>query len=238
MQAILEIAFLGHSAENAHPHNRNEAHMKVLLINGSPNEQRCTYTALAEAAQALEAEGVDTEIAWIGREPVRGCIACGGCSKLGNNRCIFDDDIVNRLLEKAERADGYLVGTPVYYAGANGALLAILDRMFFAGSSVMQFKPAAGIASARRAGTTPAIDQINKYFQFNKMPVVSSTYWPMVHGQSAEQVLQDEEGLQTVRMLGKNLAWMLRMIDRDMAEGGGHPEMERKIATNFIRPTA
>ncbi|WP_139652762.1 flavodoxin family protein [Raoultibacter phocaeensis] len=212
--------------------------MKVLLINGSPNEERSTYTALAEAAHALEAEGVETEIAWIGREPVRGCIACGGCSKLGINRCIFDDDVVNRLLEKAERADGYLVGTPVYYAGANGALLAILDRMFFAGSQVMQFKPAAGIASARRAGTTPAIDQINKYFQFNKMPVVSSTYWPMVHGQSAEQVRQDEEGLQTMRMLGKNLAWMLRLIDRDMAEGGSHPAMERKIATNFIRPTA
>ena len=110
--------------------------------------------------------------------------------------------MVNRLLEKAERADGYLVGTPVFYAGANGALLAVLDRMHYAGGALMQFKPAAGIASARRAGTTPAIDQINKYFQINKMPVVSSTYWPMVHGQSAEQVLQDEEGLQTMRMLG------------------------------------
>lgn len=212
--------------------------MKVLLINGSPNEKRCTYTALSEVAQSLEAEGVGTEIAWIGREPVRGCIACGGCGKLGANRCIFDDDIANRLLEKAERADGLVIGTPVFYAGANGALLALLDRMFFAGSLVMQFMPAAGIASARRAGTTPAIDQINKYFQINKMPVVSSTYWPMVHGQNAEQVAQDEEGLQTMRMLGKNMAWMLRCIDKDMADGGGHPEMERKIATNFIRPTA
>ena len=212
--------------------------MKVLLINGSPNEERCTYTALAETASSLEAEGVETEIAWIGTNPLRGCIGCGGCSKLGNNRCIFNDDIVNSLLEKAERADGYIVGTPVFYAGANGALLAVLDRMFYAGSTVMQFKPAAGIASARRAGTTPAIDQINKYFQINKMPVVSSTYWPMVHGQSAEQVLQDEEGLQTMRMLGKNMAWMLRCIEADREAGGGHPEMERKIATNFIRPIA
>ena len=212
--------------------------MKVLLINGSPNEDRCTYTALAEAARSLEAEGVETEIAWIGRDPLRGCIGCGGCSKLGNNRCIFDDDVVNRLLEKAERADGYLVGTPVFYAGANGALLAVLDRMLYAGGALMQFKPAAGIASARRAGTTPAIDQINKYFQINKMPVVSSTYWPMVHGQSAEQVLQDEEGLQTMRMLGKNMAWMLRCIEADREAGGDHPQMEAKIATIFIRPTA
>lgn len=212
--------------------------MKVLLINGSPNEERCTYTALAQAARTLETEGVDTEIAWIGRDPLRGCIGCGGCSKLGRARCIFDDDVVNRLLDAAEEADGYIVGTPVFYAGANGALLAVLDRMFYAGGSVMQFKPAAGIASARRAGTTPAIDQINKYFQINKMPVVSSTYWPMVHGQSAEDVLKDEEGLQTMRMLGKNMAWMLRCIERDRAAGGGHPEMERKIATNFIRPSA
>ena len=212
--------------------------MKVLLINGSPNEDRCTYTALAEAARSLEAEGVETEIAWIGRDPLRGCIGCGGCSKLGNNRCIFDDDVVNRLLEKAERADGYLVGTPVFYAGANGALLAVLDRMLFAGGALMQFKPAAGIASARRAGTTPAIDQINKYFQINKIPVLSSTYWPMVHGESAEQGLHDEEGLQTMRMLGKNMAWMLRCIEADREAGGNHPQMEAKIATNFIRPTA
>ena len=136
--------------------------MNVLLINGSPNEKRCTYTALAEVAGALQAEGVDTEIAWIGRDPVRGCLGCGGCAKQGNGRCIFGDDVVNGLIEKMERADGLVVGTPVYYAGANGALLATLDRMFYAGSAAMAFKPAAGVASARRAGTTPSIDQINK----------------------------------------------------------------------------
>lgn len=211
--------------------------MKVLLINGSPNQHRCTHTALAEAAGVLEAEGIETEIAGIGRDPIRGCIACGGCSKLGSGRCIFDDDVVNRLLEKVEDAQGYIIGTPVYYAGANGALLAVLDRMFYAGGSLMQFKPAAGIASARRAGTTPAIDQINKYFQINKMPVVSSTYWPMVHGQSVEQVKRDEEGLQTMRMLGKNMAWMLRCIEAGAMADINRPAMEPKIATNFIKPT-
>ena len=154
--------------------------MKVLLVNGSPNEKRCTYTALSEVAGALEAQGVDTEIAWIGRDPVRGCLGCGGCSKRGDNRCIFDDDVANGLIEKAVEADGLVVGTPVFYAGANGALLAVLDRLFYAASARLRFKPAAAVASARRAGTTPAIDQINKYFQINCMPVVSSNYWP--HG--------------------------------------------------------
>ena len=169
--------------------------MKVLLVNGSPNEKRCTYTALSEVAGALEAQGVDTEIAWIGRDPVRGCLGCGGCSKRGDNRCIFDDDVANGLIEKAVEADGLVVGTPVFYAGANGALLAVLDRLFYAASARLRFKPAAAVASARRAGTTPAIDQINKYFQINCMPVVSSNYWPMVHGRSVEDVRQDAEGL-------------------------------------------
>lgn len=204
--------------------------MKVLLINGSPNEKRCTYTALSEVTHALEAEGVETEIAWIGRNPVRGCIGCGGCAKRGNSRCVFDDDVVNELAEKAVEADGLVVGTPVFYAGANGALLAVLDRLFYAASRQLRFKPAAAVASARRAGTTPAIDQVNKYFQISCMPVVSSTYWPMVHGQSVEQVLQDEEGLQTMRVLGKNMAWLL-----NATADAPRPEAERKIMTNFVR---
>lgn len=204
--------------------------MKVLLINGSANKDRCTYTALAEVAGALEAEGVETEIAWIGRDPVRGCIGCGGCAKRGNARCIFDDDVVNGLIEKAETADGIVVGTPVYYAGANGALLAVLDRMFYAASSHLRFKPAAAIASARRAGTTPAIDQVNKYFQISCMPVVSSNYWPMVHGKTAEDVAQDAEGLQIMRVLGKNMAWLLNAVATVPT-----PEVEPKVMTNFIR---
>ena len=209
--------------------------MNVLLINGSPNEKRCTYTALAEVAGALQAEGVDTEIAWIGRDPVRGCLGCGGCAKQGNGRCIFGDDVVNGLIEKMEHADGLVVGTPVYYAGANGALLAVLDRMFYAGSAAMAFKPAAGVASARRAGTTPSIDQINKYFQISCMPVVSSSYWPMVHGQSTDEVRQDGEGLHTMRTLGRNMAWMLKSLDAARAAGIEPPAMEPKIRTNFIR---
>ena len=204
--------------------------MKVLLINGSPNERRCTHTALSEVAGALEAEGVETEIAWIGRDPVRGCLGCGGCAKRGNARCVFDDDAVNGLIAKAEEADGLVVGTPVFYAGANGALLAVLDRMFFAASARLRFKPAAAVASARRAGTTPAIDQVNKYFQINCMPVASSTYWPMVHGQSVEEVRQDGEGLHTMRVLGRNLAWLLRAVEREPA-----PEVEPRVRTNFIR---
>lgn len=204
--------------------------MKVLLINGSPNEKRCTYTALSEVAGALEAEGVETEIAWIGRKPVRGCIGCSGCAKRGDSRCVFDDDVVNELVEKAVEADGLVVGTPVFYAGANGALLAVLDRLFYAASRQLRFKPAAAVASARRAGTTPAIDQVNKYFQISCMPVVSSTYWPMVHGQSVEQVLQDEEGLQTMRVLGRNMAWLLKAT-----ADAPRPEVERKIMTNFVR---
>lgn len=204
--------------------------MKVLLINGSPNEKRCTYTALSEVAGALEAQGIETEIAWIGRNPVRGCLGCGGCSKRGDNRCIFDDDVVNGPIGKAVAADGLVVGTPVFCAGANGALLAVLDRMFYAASKALRFKPAAAVASARRAGTTPAIDQVNKYFQICCMPVVTSTYWPMVHGQSAEQVREDAEGMQIMRGLGTNMAWMLQATASVPA-----PEVERKIMTNFIR---
>lgn len=204
--------------------------MKVLLINGSPNKERCTYTALNEVAKALNEEGVESEIAWIGRDPIRGCLGCGGCVKRGDRRCIFNDDVVNTLIDKAEAADGLVVGSPVFFAGANGALLAVLDRMFYAASSALRFKPAAAAASARRAGTTPTLDQINKYFQISCMPVVSSNYWPMVHGRSVDDVLKDEEGLQIMRVLGRNMAWLLRATSSVPA-----PEVEPKIMTNFIR---
>lgn len=209
--------------------------MKVLLINGSPNKERCTYTALAEVANTLQAEEFETEIAWIGRDPVRGCNGCGGCAKRGDARCIYDDDIVNDLIAKAEKADGIVVGTPVYYAGANGALLAVLDRMFYAASARLRFKPAAGVASARRAGTTPAIDQVNKYFQISCMPLVSSNYWPMIHGKSVDDVHQDQEGMQIMRTLGRNMAWLLRSLETARTHGVLNPEVEPKIMTNFIR---
>lgn len=215
--------------------DKKEGPMKVLLINGSPQEKECVYTALSEVASSLQANGIETEIAWIGRGPIRGCLGCAGCAKKGEGRCIFNDDPVNELIEKASAADGIVVGSPVYYAGANGALISVLDRMFYAGGAKMRFKPAAGIASARRAGTTPTIDQINKYFQINNMPVVPSNYWTMVHGNCAEEVKQDEEGLQIMRILGNNMAWMLKSFEAAEAAGITHPDLEAKIKTNFIR---
>ncbi len=209
--------------------------MKVLLINGSPNKDRCTYTALHEVADTIEAEGIECDFAWIGRDAVRGCLGCGACSRKGEGRCVFNDDVANGIIEQAKAADGIIVGTPVFYAGANGALLALLDRLFMAASSELRFKPAAAIASARRAGTTPAIDQINKYFQFNCMPLVASNYWPMVHGACAEDVLRDEEGLQIMRTLGNNMAWMLKSLEAARIAGVEPAQLEEKIKTNFIR---
>lgn len=209
--------------------------MKVLLINGSPNERGCTYTALSEAAKQLNLNGINTEICSIGNKPARGCIGCGGCrkSKEKSGRCIFDDDIVNRLLEKAEKADGFIIGSPVYYASANGALIAILDRVFYAGTC-FAYKPGAAVVSARRAGTTATLDEINKYFTISNMPVVSSQYWNMVHGNTPDEVRQDEEGMQIMRTLGKNMAWLLKCIKAGKENGIEIPQSEQKIVTNFI----
>ena len=152
--------------------------MKVMLVNGSPHEHGCTDAALREVASALNADGIDTEIFWIGNTPIGGCIACGGCSKAG--KCVFGGS-VNDFAEKAKDADGFVFGSPVHYAAASGAITSFLDRAFYAGGRLMRMKPAACIASARRAGTTAALDQLNKYLMINEMPVVSSCYWPMVH---------------------------------------------------------
>lgn len=210
--------------------------MKVLLLNGSPAKNRGTHTALAAVAEGLEAQGVQAQEAWLGADAVRPCVGCGACSRAGERRCVFADDVVNSLIEQAEGADGLVVGSPVYYAGANGTLLAALDRMFYAGGAALRFKPAAAVAVARRAGTTPTIDQINKYFQINCMPVVSSVYWPMAHGRAnAEEVLRDEEGMQTMRTLGRNMAWLLKSIEAGRAAGIEPPALEPKIMTNFIR---
>lgn len=208
--------------------------MKVLLINGSPNEKGCTYTALSEVAGVLEREGVETEIFHIGRQPIRGCIGCGGCTRKGNARCVFDDDAVNRALEKAEEADAYVIGSPVYFASANGALIALLDRMFYAGKC-FAYKPAAAVVSARRAGTTASIDELNKYFTIRNMPVVSSKYWTMVHGSTPEDVRQDLEGMQNMRTLGRNMAWLLKCIEAGKKAGITIPEAETPVRTNFIR---
>ena len=209
--------------------------MKVVLLNGSPHKSGCTARALEEAARILREEGIETEFAWIGNAPLRGCQACGACAKKGNGRCVFDDDVVNTISAQMETADGYLIGSPVYYAGMNGALHAALDRIYYSNGKSMARKPGAGIASARRAGTTLTIDQINKYFQINQQPVISSTYWPMVHGKCAADVEKDAEGLHTMRVLARNLAYQLKMQQAAKTAGVTIPETEPKVMTNFIR---
>ncbi len=207
--------------------------MKVLLLNGSPNEKGCTYTALSEVAGALEQQGIETEIMQIGKAPVRGCTACGSCYS-GSGRCVFNDDIVNVFIEKMETAHGLVVGSPVYFAGPNGALLALLDRAFYAGSQ-FAYKPAAAVASARRAGTTATLDVINKYFTIRHMPIAPSQYWNMVHGHNPEEVRQDLEGMQIMRTLGRNMAWMLQCFEAGKNAGVPFPEAEEVVRTNFIR---
>ena len=208
--------------------------MKVLLLNGSSHPSGCTYTALREVAVSLEVAGIETEILFLGNEPVRDCTACGTCAKVPG-KCVFDDDIVNRIIEKARGADGFIFGTPVYYAHPSGRILSVLDRVFYAGKSAFIHKPAAAIASARRAGTTATLDVLQKYFTISQMPVVTSTYWTMVHGKQPEDVLKDEEGLQTMRNLASNMVWMLRCIEAGKAAGIQPPQAESGARTNFIR---
>ena len=208
--------------------------MKVLLVNGSSHEHGCTYTALTEAAGSLEREGIETEIIYLGKEPIRDCTACGGCRKL-DGRCVYQDGMVNEFIEKARAADGFIFGTPVYYAHPSGRILSFLDRVFYAGGTAFAFKPGAAVASARRAGTTASLDVLNKYFTIARMPVVSSYYWNMVHGSKADDVAQDEEGVQIMRTLGQNMAWLLKCIEAGSQSGILLPDNEPKVATNFIR---
>ncbi|EHI97802.1 NADPH-dependent FMN reductase [Clostridium sp. DL-VIII] len=209
--------------------------MKVLLINGSPKAQGCTYTALSEITNELEKENIETEIFHLGNKPIRGCAGCGGCHKNGDGKCVFNDDVVNAFLEKAKEADGFIFGSPVHYAAPSGAITSFLDRAFFAGGSTFQLKPGAAIVSCRRGGSTAAFDQLNKYFTISNMPVVSSQYWNMVHGNTPEEVRQDLEGMQTMRVLGRNMAWLLKSIEAGKKAGVSLPEKEPRVATNFIR---
>ncbi len=205
--------------------------MKVLMLNGSPHEHGCTYVALSEAAKALNEQGIETEIVWIGKEPLEGCRGCAACSKLW--KCVVEDR-VNAFAEKAAEADGFIFGSPVHYASAGGAIVAFMDRLFYSSGRKMAYKPAACVVSCRRAGASATFDVLNKYFTINQMPVVSSNYWNEIHGNTAEQALQDLEGLQTMRILGKNMAWLLKCIEAGKAAGIA-PEKEKKIWTNFIR---
>lgn len=205
--------------------------MKVLLFNGSSHEKGCTYRALCEAAKALNEEGIQTEIIYIGNSPMSDCIACGNCAKTG--KCVFDD-IVNEAAQKAKECDGFIFGSPVYYAHPSGRLLTFMDRLFYSAGKNFAFKPAASVTSARRAGTTASFDVINKYFTMCSMPIVSSTYWNHVYGSKAEDVEQDKEGLMTMYNLGKNMAWLIKCISAGKESGINAPENE-KVRTNFIR---
>lgn len=211
--------------------------MKVLLVNGSPHQKGCTFTALSEVAAALNAEGIETDFYWIGNKPIGGCIGCYQCTK--KQKCVFDDK-VNEFTALAADYDGFVFGSPVYFSGMNGNLMSFMDRGFFSASAQnphpFRFKPAAAVVSARRAGTTSALDQMNKYFFHQQMPIATSRYWNMVHGNSPEEVRQDEEGLQIMRYLGRNMAWMLKLMEAGKQAGVPHPEQEeRRLATNFIR---
>lgn len=208
--------------------------MKVLLVNGSPNKNGCTYTALSEIAKTLKSEQIEAEIFQLDNKAIRDCIGCGKCSTL-DGACVFNDDVVNELIDKAKECDGFIFGTPVYYAHPSGRILSILDRAFYAGKRAFTHKPGAAIASARRAGTTASIDVLNKYLTIAQMPVVSSTYWNMVHGSTPADVMKDEEGLQSMRNLGKNMAWLLKCIEIGKANNIEAPKAESGYRTNFIR---
>lgn len=205
--------------------------MNVLLINGSPNEKGCTYTALSEVEKQLNKHGVSTQIIYLGKKPITGCIACGKCRETG--KCVFDD-IVNEVSALIDEADAIIVGSPVYYASASGQITAFLDRLFYSSGRRMAGKPGASVVSCRRGGATAAFDQLNKYFTISNMPVVSSQYWNQVHGFTPEDVRKDEEGLQTMRTLGENMAWLLKCIEAGKKAGVPMPEYENRISTNFI----
>lgn len=208
--------------------------MKVLLLNGSPNAGGCTYTALRELEDELHRHGVETALVHVGRDAVRGCVACEGCHRTEDNRCVFDDDAVNRLLEQAAGCDGFVFGAPVYFAGIAGTMKCLLDRLFYAGRPLFRGKPGAVVVSARRAGTTASLDQLNKYLGIAGMLTVPSRYWNMVHGYTAEDAKKDLEGLQIMRELGQNMAWLLQLLELGKANGLDMPPLEPKIATNFI----
>ena len=204
--------------------------MKALLINGSPHAKGCTYTALSELKHTLEAEGIETELIHVGNQDVRGCIACGQCRKLG--KCVFDD-VVNEVASKLAETDAFVIGAPVYYSSPAGGAISFMDRLFFSTFNVdKSMKVGAAVVTCRRGGNTASFDVLNKYFSISGMPIASSQYWNMVYGGSAEEVLKDAEGLQTMRTLGRNMAFMIKSIQLGKQQFG-LPEKEPTTFTNF-----
>lgn len=207
--------------------------MKVLMLNGSAHVNGTTCAALSEIGKTLEQEGIEYEIFQIGGEAIRDCIGCGGCGEKG---CVFSDDKVNEFIAKAKEVDGFIFGTPVYYAHPSGRVLSFLDRVFYSSGRAFAFKPGAAVAVARRGGTSASLDVLNKYFGISQMPIVGSTYWNMAHGVNGEQAKLDAEGMQTMRNLARNMAWMLKCFQAGKEQGIPLPQSERTERTNFIRP--
>lgn len=211
--------------------------MKVLLLNGSAHQNGCTYTALSEVAKTLNEEGIETEIFQVGADIISGCRGCGACAKLG--KCVIDDK-VNDFVNLAENADGFIFGSAVHYASATGVITSFLDRAFYSASAsgrgdIFKYKPASAVVSARRAGTTATLDQLNKYFLITQMPIISGRYWNMVHGRTPDEVRQDFEGMQNMRILARNMAWYLKCIEAGKNAGIPMPKKEEVVFTNFIR---
>lgn len=207
--------------------------MKVLLINGSPHEHGCTYTSLKEVADTLEQNGVSTEIHWIGNGDVPGCRGCGYCKKKG--KCVIDDD-VNRIGERVDEFDGFIFGAPVYYSGPAGQVTAWMDRFFYTSAGKLGGKIGACVVNARRGGNSATFERLNQYFLICRMIVPGSQYWNMTHGFTPDDVRKDKEGLQTMRTLGRSIAWLLKCIEAGKKEGLEFPEREEPVFTNFIMP--
>lgn len=206
--------------------------MKTLLINGSPNEFGCTYTALHEIEKTLNKHGRETQILYLGNQPIGGCLACRTCKTTG--KCVRDD-LVNEVIAELDNIEAIVIGSPVYYAAASGQITSFLDRLFYTAGKRVAKKLGASVVSCRRGGASAAFDQLNKYFTINSMPIVSSQYWNQVHGFTPEDVMKDEEGLQTMRTLGENMAWLLKCIEAGRNSGVAEPEYEEPVMTHFIR---
>jgi multimeric flavodoxin WrbA len=206
--------------------------MKVILLNGSPHSSGCTNRALQEIEKELKAQSVSTEIFQLGTDAISGCRGCGYCRE--NKKCVVEDS-VNNFAKIASQADGFVFGSPVHYAAAGGSITSFMDRLFYSAAANLEYKPTAAIISCRRGGASAAFDQLNKYFTINNMPIVSSQYWNMVHGNTPQEVEQDLEGLQIMRTLGKNMAWLLKSIEAGKKSGVSYPSKEERLKTNFIR---
>ena len=211
--------------------------LKVVFINGSPNPKGSTWRSMVEISKVLHEEGILVEWIHVGNRPVRGCMGCNACKESGIGRCIYGDDVVNVAIARMEQADGLVIGSPVHYASASGAVTSFLDRMFYAANAKEVFygKPGASIVCCRRGGGTAALEQLNKYFTIYNMPIVSSYYWNMVHGNNPDEVIHDDEGMFVMHQLGKNMAWMLKSLKAAREQGITFPYVDKEVRTNFIR---